>query len=798
MKPSRLIEFRTLAVSLLLSAVLVAGQLDKVLVDEDLEGPNVCKEVEQFQLYVTAPREITYQERYQKWCFGVPPRCSAYRLKTKVINETTSVVKDRILKKCCVGYGKNEAGDRCIPVCSNGCKHGECIAPEECRCDQGYVGKTCNINCPPMRWGSDCSQTCECKNNSTCNAQDGRCHCQKGYRGQFCEFQCPADRFGQDCNEVCQCRNGGKCDPISGECYCAPGFTGPLCAQKCPEGKHGEQCRSDCRCQNGGSCDSQTGVRCESRCTLGYYGESCDEICTCHNNSSCDPITGECICSRGWTGPSCNDTCPEGFFGHGCMERCPGSKVGNSTCDHITGQYTCRPGYIGSTCEHACPYGTYGIECRLNCTCLNGGECSHETGHCRCPSGWTGSNCGEVCPDGFYGPNCSQKCSCKNNARCRKNDGQCICDPGWMGNRCDEVCPEGFYGDHCMMSCNCASTNFACHPAKGCVCSLGYYGEKCDKLRHEAKVQEPDDASNAGLAWGLVLAVIFVGVIIALVLYYRRRVANLKAEVNHVVNYMIQEQPGHFDNPVYSAYQGQPGSGAGQPTLDRGTNNGMLANGSLIRNNLRNPKSNLEKYRYPENESFGSDRSYSIQYLSESQKNFDADMTNPNYNTIDDKDHVYDEIKHKDGYKDLDTEYDHLDYSRPGSSHKTHYFRMNNPLSSSPKEINVLRENGTINNLSSPGLGSRQPLVSSMLNGPESCAVNVDGGSSSSNSSPTPPPLRAAVAANGGPAGGSNLYVKMSAEGSSSSSAVSDQECNTSHNSSNSSSKIPDHQLNIK
>lgn len=41
---------------------------------------------------------------------------------------------------------------------------------------------------------------------------------------------------------------------------------------------------------------------------------------------------------------------------------------------------------------------------------------------------------------------------------------------------------------------------------------------------------------------------------------------------------------------------------------------------------------------------------YSIQFLSESQKNFDADMTNPNYDA---KDHVYDEIKHKDGYKDL-------------------------------------------------------------------------------------------------------------------------------------------------
>lgn len=337
-----------------------------------------------------------------------------------------------------------------------------------------------------------------------------------------------------------------------------------------------------------------------------------------------------------------------------------------------------------------------------------------------------------------------------------------------------------------MESCNCPPGNYACHAARGCVCSVGYYGEKCDKSRAEAKVQPTDETSNAGLAWGLVLAVIFVGVIVALVLYYRRRVANLKAEVNHVVNYMIQEQPGHFDNPVYSAYQGQPGGAAGasggQPNGVRPMthdSNGLLSNGSLIRNNLRNPKSNLDKYRYPENESVGTDRSYSIQFLSESQKNFDADMTNPNYDA---KDHVYDEIKHKDGYKDLDTEYDHLDYSRPGSSHKTHYFRMNNPLTNSPKEINVLRENATINNLSSPGLSSRQPLVTPAL-GATAAAGTTDYGSSSSNSSPIPPPICATGTDS------SNLYVKMSSEGSSP--AASEQDCSAS-------SKIPEHQLNIK
>ncbi|XP_038115566.1 protein draper isoform X4 [Culex quinquefasciatus] len=1092
MRSIRLMNARAFGLVVILTTALAAAQLDELVVDDDLEGPNVCKEVEQYQVFVTAPREITYQERYQKWCVAVPPRCSAYRVRTKIVNETTGINKERILKKCCSGYAKNKELNRCEPVCNPGCRHGKCIAPETCRCDQGYVGKSCNIiisdkpltlweefvkykkqrDCPPNRWGSDCSQVCKCKNNSTCDAQDGSCSCPKGYRGTTCEFQCPSDRFGQDCAEMCQCLNGGKCDPVSGECYCAPGFTGPLCAQKCPEGKHGDQCQSDCRCQNGGSCDSQTGkcicpagytgsvcanrcqsqrygkdcaekcecfngadcnhvtgecicapgfmgakcldscpsntygincteqcrclnkaecdsatgkcsclagwtgadcgmricpddrygdgctkkcecdvgntkmchpwtgkclcepgwssaacdrpcpflkygqdcsihcncknnspcnhingtcnciagfkgeiceeqcdngtygqncsercecqngatcapetgqcfcapgwqgircdrpcdthrygkdcaqscnctnggvcnpvngqctcpagwsgekceqkcesgrfgqncsqscdchlentlacnattgkcickadwgetlgVRCESRCQMGLYGESCSEVCACHNNSSCDPITGECICSRGWTGANCDEPCPDGFFGHGCKERCPGTMHGNTTCNHITGKYSCRPGYIGTTCEHPCPTNTYGPECSLKCTCKNGGECSHETGMCQCPPGWTGANCEAVCPNGFYGPNCSQKCSCKNDAKCRKNDGQCICNPGWMGNRCDEVCPEGFYGNHCMDSCNCPAGNFVCHAALGCLCSNGYTGEKCDVSAAEAKIHRKDEASNAGLAWGLVLAVMFVGVIIALVLYYRRRVANLKAEVNHVVNYMCQEQPGHFDNPVYSAYQGQPGSGSGAAAAgNRLENNGLLPNGSLIRNNLRTQKSNLDKYRYPENESVGTDRSYSIQYLTESQKNFDADMTNPNYNTIDDKDHVYDEIKHKDGYKDLDTEYDHLDYSRPGSSHKTHYFRMPNPMSGgSPKEINVLRENGTtINNLSSPGLNIRQPLVVPVINA-------ADCGSSSTNSSPTPPMLRANDS--------SNLYVKMTSEG---------------------------------
>nr|XP_049461959.1 uncharacterized protein LOC120953042 isoform X4 [Anopheles coluzzii] len=489
---------------LLLLAMLVAICHDvrvlahtELIKDDHLEGPNVCKEVENITVTITTPREEAYQERYQKWCLGIPPRCSAYRIKIRTVNETRTVINQRIVKKCCVGYQLDEEQLHCIPECKAGCVYGTCINPDVCRCNKGYAGKTCNISCPPNVWGSDCKQPCKCANGAVCNAADGSCECSRGFKGRYCEETCPSDRFGQDCAEICQCKNGGKCDHVSGECFCAAGYTGPLCTEPCPAGTHGAQCQSKCRCQNGGTCDPVTGVRCESRCPLGYYGESCSEICTCHNNSSCDPTTGECICSRGWTGPSCNEPCPKGFFGHGCMERCSGSAESNRTCNPITGQYSCPPGYVGPTCEHPCSSGYYGQDCQKKCPeCRNGAECSHITGECQCTPGWKGPLCETVCEGMYYGTNCSQVCNCKNNAKCRKNDGTCICDAGWMGHRCDEVCPEGFYGNHCMEACECPAGNFLCHAAKGCVCSVGWTGKNCDERMTNMLTQDRVDEAT--------------------------------------------------------------------------------------------------------------------------------------------------------------------------------------------------------------------------------------------------------------------------------------------------------------
>ncbi|XP_076192967.1 nephronectin isoform X1 [Aptenodytes patagonicus] len=44
---------------------------------------------------------------------------------------------------CCWGWARLSWG-QCQPVCQPGCKHGECVGPNKCKCHPGYTGKTCN------------------------------------------------------------------------------------------------------------------------------------------------------------------------------------------------------------------------------------------------------------------------------------------------------------------------------------------------------------------------------------------------------------------------------------------------------------------------------------------------------------------------------------------------------------------------------------------------------------------------------------------------------------------------------
>ncbi|XP_066581740.1 protein draper isoform X5 [Prorops nasuta] len=419
-----------------------------------LEGPNICTRQETYKVTVKISEQKPYSVREQVWCWSFPPKCTNYKVVYKTIYREEELVKQRPVEECCKGYTRTNNGDRCIPVCSEDCRHGTCVAPDVCKCELGYGGPHCDYRCELGKWGVNCTQDCLCQNDAVCDPFDGKCMCTRGWSGKYCEKTCPPDRFGQNCGEECRCKNGGSCHHISGECHCAPGYTGPLCDDLCPAGKHGDECKSECRCQNGGSCN---------------------------------PENGKCYCTPGWMGSVCANRCPEGFWGKNCSMICECSNGGG--CHHIKGDCQCKPGYFGDKCLKICPQGTYGVNCTNKCNCENGATCSNVNGNCKCSEGWTGQTCDtRACPDGLFGSNCTKVCQCDNEKTdlCHPWTGQCKCKAGWDGETCSRPCPFYTYGKGCLNRCNCKN-NAQCSPFNGtCICAAGYRGNMtCDHVTGE-------------------------------------------------------------------------------------------------------------------------------------------------------------------------------------------------------------------------------------------------------------------------------------------------------------------------
>lgn len=229
-----------------------------------------------------------------------------------------------------------------------------------------------------------------------------------------------------------------------------------------------------------------------------------------------------------------------------------------------------------------------------------------------------------------------------------------------------------------MTPCECKNDNFICHAAKGCVCRHGFGGVNCDEpLVLGRIVTTPNEGLGyGGVVAGISIALILVSIIVLVILYYKRRVENLKTEIAHVQYIADPPERNNFDNPVYT-YQG--GGKRDNEHLLNNTN-------CMIRNNLNRPSNTLlERARLAQMgaASCSSTVAYNVEDELRSLKNKDADATNPNiYHSLDKlDDHVYDEIKQKD-MKDIELEYDHLDYTRPVSTIKPHYQKMPSPFGS--------------------------------------------------------------------------------------------------------------------
>ncbi|KAM4714380.1 nephronectin isoform 2-T3 [Anableps anableps] len=144
--------------------------------------------------------------------------------------------------ECCWGWRRTDRG-RCQPDCQQGCKHGDCVGPDRCKCHPGYTGKACNQDlnecgvkprpCKHRCMNTAGSYKCYCLDGFALQA-DGSCrnvrtcyhaNCQYGCEVTKGEVRCtcpsPGLRLGPDrrsCVDVDECALGGAVCPRRRKC----------------------------------------------------------------------------------------------------------------------------------------------------------------------------------------------------------------------------------------------------------------------------------------------------------------------------------------------------------------------------------------------------------------------------------------------------------------------------------------------------------------------------------------------------------------------------------------------------
>uniref|UniRef100_A0A8C9FSL0 EGF like domain multiple 6 n=1 Tax=Pavo cristatus TaxID=9049 RepID=A0A8C9FSL0_PAVCR len=152
---------------------------------------------------------------------------------------------------CCYGWKKNNKG-HCEAICGHGCKYGECMGPNRCKCFPGFTGKTCNQDlnecglkprpCEHRCMNTHGSYKCYCLNgymlmpDGTC-ASSRTCaiaNCQYGCEEVKEEVQCLCPSAGlhlgpngRTCIDIDECSTGRavcsfnrRCVNTFGSYYC--------------------------------------------------------------------------------------------------------------------------------------------------------------------------------------------------------------------------------------------------------------------------------------------------------------------------------------------------------------------------------------------------------------------------------------------------------------------------------------------------------------------------------------------------------------------------------------------------
>ncbi|KAG7215169.1 hypothetical protein INR49_009453 [Caranx melampygus] len=160
--------------------------------------------------------------------------------------------------ECCWGWRQADRG-RCQPHCQQGCKHGECVGADRCKCHPGYSGKACNqdlneCGLKPRPCKHRCMNTLgsykcycldgytlqpdgSCRNARTCYHANCQYGCEVSKGAVRCTCPSPGLRLGPDrrtCVDIDECVSGGggvcprrrKCVNTFGSfvCKCHFGF----------------------------------------------------------------------------------------------------------------------------------------------------------------------------------------------------------------------------------------------------------------------------------------------------------------------------------------------------------------------------------------------------------------------------------------------------------------------------------------------------------------------------------------------------------------------------------------------
>ncbi|XP_077966187.1 uncharacterized protein LOC120340754 isoform X2 [Styela clava] len=314
--------------------------------------------------------------------------------------------------------------DDCSPnPCKNGGACKDKLNDFECSCKSPWSGKTCDKKeesvptpKPTPKPKPEKKKYCvpnPCRNGGSCTEkkEDFECKCDDGWEGKTCESKVKEpEKQDFDPNDPCSsapCLNEAECvDMGDGTvfCICQDGFSGDFCEE-------GENVCIPNPCKNAGTCiawhESYT-----CTCAAGWTGENCDKDV---NECASNPCSEDLECIDKVNSYLCRKECNPGFTGDDCeidINECDSAPCKNGgKCIDEENKFLCKcdTGFSGLFCEISNP-------CEGD-PCKNGGTChkssslkANSTGFiCACNLGWSGDTCQEVVLKGCRNPDDSSK-----------------------------------------------------------------------------------------------------------------------------------------------------------------------------------------------------------------------------------------------------------------------------------------------------------------------------------------------------------------------------------------------------